>query len=260
MAGVGTGTQVGITIWVVADGRYEPQNFPFFHIDDSELVWDFSKNLSNYTTLRVQKEAALNGAGWEMESSITVNETIITNVILSGGQYTGGLYGGGAAYAGPADPTLDYLAVGDPDAGADGGPSQTADQVRTADIAALFVGLTGPSVRVTRIRSDIAHAAMTKDFLIQASMDQSEVSNVRNVTKSVNLVCPLYNGCNVVGMGTPAQAALSVAGGTTSAGGGGCAAAVRSTRAQAGLGALAGLAGLAGLVVARAVRSRRRRG
>jgi hypothetical protein len=40
MAAVGTGTTVGITIWVVADGRYEPQNFPFFHIADSELVWD----------------------------------------------------------------------------------------------------------------------------------------------------------------------------------------------------------------------------
>ena len=35
---------VGITIWVVADGRYEPQNFPFFHIDDSQLVWDWSAN------------------------------------------------------------------------------------------------------------------------------------------------------------------------------------------------------------------------
>ena len=40
MAAVGTGPEVGITIWVVADGRYQPQNFPFFHIDDSALVWD----------------------------------------------------------------------------------------------------------------------------------------------------------------------------------------------------------------------------
>ncbi|HEY2517898.1 MAG TPA: DUF2330 domain-containing protein, partial [Polyangiaceae bacterium] len=34
MAAVGTGATVGISIWVVADGRYEPQNFPYYHIDD----------------------------------------------------------------------------------------------------------------------------------------------------------------------------------------------------------------------------------
>src|SRR5579859_3562497 len=46
MAAIGTGATVGISIWVVADGRYEPQNFPFFHIEDSELVWDFSQQAS----------------------------------------------------------------------------------------------------------------------------------------------------------------------------------------------------------------------
>jgi hypothetical protein len=47
--------------------------------------------------------------------------------------------------------------------------------------------------------------------VLQASADQSEVSNVRNVTQSVNLQCPLYNGCSQVGTGSPAQAAASIA-------------------------------------------------
>jgi hypothetical protein len=210
MAAVGTGPEVGITIWVVADGRYEPQNFPFFHIDDSALVWDFAMSQSNYTTLRVQNEANLMGKGWEIESSISLNEQTITNVILSGGQYYGGGFGGPTAA--PADPSLDYLSVpGGADAGAEGGAGQTAEEVRTADVNALFVGITGPNVRVTRIRSDILHSAMTADFVLQASADQSELSNVRNVTQSVNLVCPIYNGCSVVGQGTPAQAAASIA-------------------------------------------------
>ena len=81
MASVGTGAVTGITIWVVADGRYEPQNFPFFHIDDSQLVWDWSTNISNYTTLRVQKEANLKNAGWEIESSIALSQQVIKNVI-----------------------------------------------------------------------------------------------------------------------------------------------------------------------------------
>jgi hypothetical protein len=179
MASVGTGAITGITIWVVADGRYQPQNFPFFHIDDSQLVWDWSSNISNYTTLRAQDEANLKNAGWEIESSFGLNEQTITNVILSGGQY----YGNGLASSAPIDATQDYLPVGDPDAGAaagDGGQGgyESAEQVRADDIAVLFAGLTGPTVRVTRIRSDIAQTAMTSDFVLEAATDQSELSNI----------------------------------------------------------------------------------
>ena len=197
MAAIGTGVAVGITIWVVSDGRYEPQNFPFFRIEDSALVWDFRINLSNYTTLRAQNEAALGGKGWEIESSIALNKQLITSVILSGGRYYGGYGGGfgGVPQASPAPATEDYLPVGDPDAGA-GAPSyQSAEDVRAADIAALFAGIPGMNVRVTRMRSDIAHAAMTKDFVLQASADQGELSNVRSVTQSVNLTCPVYGSC-----------------------------------------------------------------
>jgi hypothetical protein len=204
MASVGTGAITGITIWVVADGRYEPQNFPFFHIDDSQLVWDWSSNISNYTTLRVQEESDFKNAGWEIESSIALNQQLITNVILSGGQYYGNGFGSSAAIAA----TQDYLPVGNPDAGTDAGES--AEQVRDDDVNALFAGLSGSTVRVTRMRSDIAQSAMTSDFVLQASSDQSELSNVRNVTKAVNLTCPIYNGCNVVGTGTLAQAQASV--------------------------------------------------
>ncbi len=250
MAAVGTGASVGITIWVVADGRYEPQNFPFFHVEDSALVWDFSTSQSNYAALRAQNVTALKGKGWEVESSISLNEQTINNVILSGGQYYGGNGGFGGGLATPADPSLDYLPVGDPDGGAEGGVTQSAEEVRTADLNALFVGISGPNVRVTRIRSDISHAAMTADFVLQASADQSELSNVRNVTQSVNLTCPVYSGCTVVGTGTPAQAAASISGN-----GGGCSAALPLGRGSAV--SFGGLAGVLGLIAARALRARR---
>jgi len=213
MASIGTGAVTGITIWVVADGRYEPQNFPFFHIEDSQLVWDFGSNISNYTTLRVQNEANLKNGGWEIESSIALNQQIIKNVILSGGQY----YGNGLSSSSPVDATQDYLPIGAADAGASAGDAgyESAELVRDDDVNTLFAGLTGFTVRVTRMRSDIAQKAMTTDFLLQASTDQSELSNIRTVTQSVNLTCPIYNGCNVVGTGTPAQAAASVDGGTS---------------------------------------------
>ena len=280
MASVGTGAVTGITIWVVADGRYEPQNFPFFHIEDSQLVWDWNSNISNYTTLRVQNEANLKNAGWEIESSIALNQQVIKNVILSGGQY----YGNGLVSSVPSDATQDYLPVGSQDGGAsaDGG-YESADQVRDDDVNTLFAGLNGSTVRVTRIRSDIAQTAMTQDFILQAAADQSELSNVRNVTESVNLTCPIYNGCNVIGQGTPAQAQASIDGGTSSGtssgassgagfapgsgvaatttnpGGssGGCTTA-RQGNTGPGL-AFGSLAGLVGLFIGRAIRVRRRR-
>ncbi|HEX3769532.1 MAG TPA: DUF2330 domain-containing protein [Polyangiaceae bacterium] len=199
MASVGTGAITGITVWIVADGRYEPQNFPFFHIDDSQLVWDFAANLSNYTTLRVAQEAKSNNSAWEIESSLALNESIIQNVIQSGGQY----YGNGSVISQPADPAIDYLPVGTPDAGGDAGSYQTAEEVRETDVNALFVGMAGPTVRVTRIRTDIAQTAMTQDIVFQASSDQSELSNIRQVTQSVNLTCPVYNGCQYIGTASP---------------------------------------------------------
>jgi MYXO-CTERM domain-containing protein len=204
MAAIGTGASVGISIWVVSEGRYEPQNFPFFHIDDSELVWDWSVSSSNYTTLRASHEAALNGKGWELESSISLAQQTVSNVVLSGGVY----YGPNGGSPQPSDPSQDYLPV----TAADGTVTETPGQVRMDDLNALFAGIAGPNARVTRIRSDISHAAMTTDFVLQASADQSEVSNVRNVTKSINEQCPIYgDSCSVIGYGTPTQAAASVA-------------------------------------------------
>ena len=248
MASVGTGAVTGITIWVVAEGRYEPQNFPFFRIDDSQLVWDWKTNSSNYTTLRTQKEASLKNAGWEIESSIALSEQVLRNVILSGGQY----YGNGLSSSAPSDATQDYLSIGTADLTGDGGDGgyESAELVRDDDINTLFAGLTGSTVRVTRMRSDIAQKAMTSDLVMRAASDQSELSNVRTVTQSVNLTCPIYKGCDVVGTGTLAQAQASV-------NSGGCAA---SARRGAGSGVTFGaLAGALGLFIGRAIRARRRR-
>ena len=157
MAAVGTGATVGITIWVVSEGRYEPQNFPTYRIEDKDLVWDWATNSSNYTTLRKQNDTKLAGKGWEVESSIALNQQLISNVIRSGGVYYNG---GGPSQGAPSQASADYLPVPAPDGGA--GSGQTEEEVRDADIAALFKGMSGANVRITRMRSDISHAAMAR--------------------------------------------------------------------------------------------------
>jgi hypothetical protein len=250
MAAIGTGVSVGITIWVLADGRYQPQNFPFYRIEDKDLVWDWSTNASNYTTLRAQNESNLGGKGWELESSITLNQGLITSVIESGGIY---YRGGGFSGAPISNASDDYLEA--PASGATA--AQSADQVRAADVAALFAGMAGPNVRVTRMRSDISHAAMTTDFVLQAAPDQSELSNVRTVSQWVNLYCPVYMGCKVVGTVLVPSPGPAGAAAPTSGGGGSCAAtAPKTSFSDVGL-TTAGALALAALVRARMRRARK---
>jgi hypothetical protein len=250
MASIGTGATVGITIWVVSDGRYEPQNFPFFHIDDSQLVWDWSVNASNYTTLRQAQETQYGGRGWEIESSLSLAQATVINVIESGGViatgYNGNGYGGGSATP-PADASQDYAPVTD----ANDTVTETADQVRVDDETALFAGVVGPNATITRMRSDVAHAAMTVDFVLQASADQSQLSNVRNPTQQINLQCPVYgNDCTVIGTG-PSNGTTSSGSG---AGAGACATSSTSHEAPVSLAAIGGFFALA------AMRARRKRG
>jgi hypothetical protein len=98
MVAVGTGATTGITIWVVAEGRWEPKNFPTFTISDSELVWDWNTYSSNYEAVRLAKESAFGGRGWQIESSIDLNKLLIKSTLYSNIEY-----GDGEAWVYPAD-------------------------------------------------------------------------------------------------------------------------------------------------------------
>jgi hypothetical protein len=197
MISAGTGATVGISLWVIAEGRYQPQNFPFFHIEDNELAWDWNTNKSNYTDLRAQKEQALGpGKTWEIESSIPISEA----------QIRGYQYGIADTY---------YDPVKDPDGGV---VTETATQVQGDDFTTMFHGIA--NARVTRMRADVAHAELvTGDLVLTASPDQSELPNLRTVTRELNQPqCPVYQGCQVVGTAPRDQAGGS---GTGAGGGGG---------------------------------------
>jgi MYXO-CTERM domain-containing protein len=196
MVAVGTGATTGITIWVVADGRWEPQNFPTFTIDDSELDWDWTTSSSNYETLRLSKEAALKGRGWQIESSLELSKLTIQDDLLSAIQYSGssaGLYtaattGDGGVHSGDA-------ATGAADATDDADGSAAEDLAATQDLDVLFAGIEGPNARITRMRSDVAHSALSNDMFLQASADQGELTNVHTPKKQIGQPpCPICGG------------------------------------------------------------------
>ena len=82
MVAAGTGPVVGISLWVVAEGRYEAQNFPSFFIATSELAWDWRQNKSNYLDLRATKTQAANGRAWELESSTVFQPEQLQQAVL----------------------------------------------------------------------------------------------------------------------------------------------------------------------------------
>jgi hypothetical protein len=249
MVAAGTGATVGITLYVVADGRWEPANFPWFHIEDKDIVWDWSASDSNYRTLEQQKEAAANNAIWEVEASVTQYSSTVQSQIQEAAQYgfvPGGTSSGGFGGAGSSNG--DAYAPIDP-SGSD--PGKTADQVMQEDLTTLFAGISANSFRLTRLRADLAHGALGSDLQLQAAADQSVLSNSHQATQSVNgPLCPVYQGCSVVGQAVydPSQSnGRSVFGCSVPA------------REPTDWGQTVALGGLAGLLVVSSVRARRRR-
>jgi len=269
----------GITIWIVADGRWQPSNFPTFTIDPSEISWDWATSSSNYETVRLSKQATYGGRGWQVESSLELSQYSISQALESNIEYdptgpAGGylppvplLSDGGAADAGQAR-VSDAGAMADAgDEGDDAGESydggegydaggDDSDQqaAATADLAVLFYGISGPNVRITRMRSDVAKAALSVDMSLQASVDQSELSN--QLTAQIEIgepACPVYNS-SCVQVGTlPRSQAEAAAGGSPS---GGCS----TTRPRDGLGTtLAFIVGAFGIVAVRLRHSREAR-
>lgn len=215
MVAAGTGALVGITLWVVAEGRYETQNFPQFYIPTSDLAWDWTQNRSNYVDLRKLKTDAGGGRIWELEASVAVNRAGIASAVKFP-VFTGG----------PGPVGNGYEAIKD----ADGKIVKTSDEVADLDVATLFAGVGPGKERVTRIRADLAHQALDRDLTLIASKDQSAVPTLRQVTKELNQpLCPVFKGCAQVGTAPRDQAAaqqeqeVANGGGTVEGGGLACA-------------------------------------
>jgi len=213
MVAAGTGPVVGITLWVVSDGRYEPQGgpngFTSFVINADELTWDWAQSKSNYTELRAQKTQAGNGRVWEVETSTIVYRQQIESVVKQG------TYNGRGPYPTTDEERAaqDYLPVTDPQTST---VTKTAAQVRDDDMNTLFSGIPTSTSRVTRFRADLKHDALRTDLVMQAAADQAVVPRVRQITKEIGQPqCPVYSGCQQTGTAPRDQVTSGSAGGST---------------------------------------------
>ncbi len=250
MVAAGTGAIVGISLWIVGQGRYEPTNFPVYTIKQEELAWDWTANASNFKQLRAKKTADTGGRGWELESSLGLDAQQIANAIKFG-FFSGP--GGPGGPQGPGRVEDDYTPI----PSADGKPGKTAEEVRDEDLGVLLGRVfAGNQIRVTRTRADLAHAALTEDLVLAAPADQSILGNTRQVTRELNEpLCPVFDGCSSTGEQLPRSDAQRKMGLGPSNQPSSCSAA--SGNATSG-GALAAGLGITALALVRARRNRRR--
>ena len=235
MVAAGTGPTVGITLWVISEGRYEPQNFGSFIVAADDVTWDWTTGKSDYVDVRAAKTAAGAGKVWEIESSMSVFRQTVEQIVKN--QSSGG---------------EDYEAEKD----GQGNVIKTAAEVRAEDLATLFDGIgTASAARVTRMRADLAHAALDQDLQMTASADQTELSNIRQLTREKNQPqCPVYDGCQYVGTAPRDEAIARSSTTGPSSSGSSCAVppgGKDTTFMAAGL-------GLAAVTVVQAMRRRRR--
>ena len=96
MVAAGVGQNVGLTLYVIGEGRYEAQNFPNALLDDTKLVWDYSTNRSNYQQLVTGLMAQGAGRTWVTEYAKR------PGVFPTGGTFAGGSTNPGTTSGNPS--------------------------------------------------------------------------------------------------------------------------------------------------------------
>jgi hypothetical protein len=74
MIAIGAGAHVGLTLWVIGEGRYQPQNFPMTTVDFSQLTYDVRLDQTNYAQLRAAalSQVIATDAGTASDSGVGV--------------------------------------------------------------------------------------------------------------------------------------------------------------------------------------------
>jgi hypothetical protein len=194
MVAAGVGSAVGLTLYVISEGRYEAQNFPNATLDEKKLLWDRTKNRSNYQDLVADLMGSNGGRTWVTEYAKKPDLTAQPYPVSYGAPNPGL----GAAYysacnnnwsqaptfqgadAGEANAS-DASANGSIDAGArDAGPSKCSGACCDFDDLDLALTDLHPSnVFVTRLRARLAPDALKAgDLRLVAAASQEPVENV----------------------------------------------------------------------------------
>ena len=214
MVAAGIGAKVGLTLYVLSEGRYRPQSFPEAQIDETKLVWNAQQSRSNYQELSAAVMAGGNDRTWltEFADKPSTQDGVSNGAQLSLYDTYYGYCSGRARFPEmvPADDAgaADAGDAGDPDAGdagqadaslADDAGSTTPSDAGARpgvpaslcaygielccdfdDLEAAVGSMHRADVWLTRLRADLPAAALAEDLRLEAHPEQITVTNVHS--------------------------------------------------------------------------------
>ena len=174
MVAAGTGAITPITLFVMAEGRYQAQNFPNVAFDPSQIVFHWDDYTSNYDVLVKNLFDMSQGFGWLTQSASPYAKSDLEWRINQVIDFNPGTTG-----------------YGDPD----NGISEYDDAA--ADLNTLFAGMNEGNVWLTRMHAQLARPALANDLNLEAEPTQSQVSRFLQATVSDGTPppCPDYSWC-----------------------------------------------------------------
>ena len=174
MVAGGTGAITPITLFIMAEGRYQAQNFPNLTFDPTGLVFHYSDYSSNYESLIQALFTASDGKGWLPQYAQPFYKYDLSSQV------------GAVLQNNPGQ--TDW---GDPD----NGVSEYDDAM--ADLDALFAGMDEDSTWMTRVHAQLSREALLTDLQIEAEPTQTTVTNYFQAPYADGPVpqCPDYSWC-----------------------------------------------------------------
>jgi MYXO-CTERM domain-containing protein len=212
MVAAGIGSSVGLTLYVIGEGRYDSANFANATIDPTKILWDPTAVRSNYSDLFA---AATSGSStWVTEYSGppgTLSQLYKASC-LSKPEVAVACADDGGADASPEASVDDAASEASADDAAseastdDGGADAQASDASDASTCVTYVsacslftdwdiatnGLSPYDVRVTRLRTTLPSTALTVDLKLEAASSQATVTQSFTATGYTQ---PGYDPC-----------------------------------------------------------------
>ena len=204
---IGAGAKVGITLYVIGEGRYRTASFPDVALDFGKLFWDPIANRSNYQELSIATMATENGRAFITEyadhPSFDPNGVggigMTANTGLLAG-YKAACKPSSTVPAPPAPPGTtgpsdepdaaaeDAGDGGDGGSGTDAGatadePPKRTVQTKCDDLEVAILGMNPSDVWLTRLRANLPNAALDDTLRLEPTPKQEKVDNIHQTTQ-----------------------------------------------------------------------------
>jgi len=215
MVAAGTGPTVGITLFVLGEGRWEVQQASNVTVDEQALQWDFASASSNYTALREAALGTNGGNAWltahalrnvlfaprpnpaaftsvTFQTTAGTAETIASLYALQGqsNEETTETTACRAAFDsmnGHTGVVVDLCTGADCRTAAEGEiDSRTLRCGPLDDLAAALVGMRPANVWVTRLEAALPRSALAQDLMLAAAAQQASRNNFLYASTGTN--------------------------------------------------------------------------